>query len=227
MGQCFSFLQYEHEIGWEVEYQVAGINALDLMAKMQEPDQKNMNDVWRKVDMKGMHSVKLIQESIDGFRGGVGSVYENYDKKGIMQNTYKVTCYEVQDGGKSVYTEGIYIAKGPDFPFKLRDEDVQKMKLTTLDNGNCNVFMEMKAVMQMRGFSECCLPMMYPLAKFQKAIQEVIAPKGDVSKVARGKMWMKKDPQKYKLERQIPRRLSAEIYNDQDIMNIQGLVQRK
>lgn len=196
MGQqassCFSFLRYEHEIGWEVDYQVAGTTAKKLMESFQEPDSKKMNEVWGKVNMRGMHSVKIIQQSEDGKRGGIGTIYENYDKKGVAQNKHKIVHYEVQDKGKSIYTEGVYIWKHKDFPFKLRDKDQTRIKLTDLDNGNVRMVMEVIGVIEMRGFSECCLPLMYPMDKFQSAIQEVMAPQGVGIKVPRGKLTLKK-----------------------------------
>lgn len=199
MGAC---LGKEHEIGWEVEFEVAGTTAKELMIGFHETDQKKMNEVWRRVGMRGMNGMKKIQESTDGNLGGVGTMYESCDKKGVMQSRQEVVHYEIQDGGKSIYTESKFTAKGPLFPFKLRDEDVQRMIMTDLDNGNVKFLCENIAVFQGRGFCGCCMKLMYPMVKFQKSIQEVLAPKGDSSTVPRGKMTMKKELT-YKTTRQV------------------------
>jgi len=209
MGGC---LGKEHEIGWEVEFDCAGITPKELMDAYHEPDQKKMNEVWRRVGMKGMHGMKQIEGSIDGILGGKGTVYESYDKKGVMQMRERVIHYEVQDGGKSIYTETVYIDKGPKFSFKLRDQDVCRMKITDLGNGNVTVFMENIMVFEGRGFCGCMMKLMYPMVKFQQAIQDVLAPEADPSTVLEGKMTMKKELT-YKMSRQVRGLLTAENNN--------------
>jgi len=206
MGGC---LAKEHEIGWEVEFEIAGITVKELWDGFHEADQKKMNEVWRRVGMKGMNSMKKMQDSTDGNVGGVGTIYEACDKKGVMQSRSEVVHYEVQDGGKTIYTEQKMTAKGPLFPFKLRDEDVQRMVMTDLDNGNVKLMFEQIAVFQGRGFCGCCMKLMYPMVKFQKATQEVLAPKGDASTVPRGKMTMKKE-MTYKTTRSVLGLLGAD-----------------
>jgi len=193
MGSFLSFLEYEHEVGWEVSYELAGISAKEVFKAMTEPDQKKINDVWGRVDMSGMHSVKIIQKSEDGNAGGKGTIYENYDKKGAMVNKHKIVHYEERDGGKSIYTEGTYIEKSDAFPFKIRDKDQIRCLFTDTPNGGVLCTIECMGLIQMRCFCDCCLPMMYPMVKFQKAMQEVFAPKADTSKVPTGKLVMKKE----------------------------------
>jgi len=199
MGAC---LGKQHEIGWEVEFDVAGITVEEMMAAFHEPDQKKMNEIWGRVGMKGMHSVKKVQESVDGHLGGKGTVYENFDRKGVKQTRHEIIHYEIQNDGKTIYTEGVNTFAGPGVPFKARDEDVQRTTMTNLDNGNVRCFMECTGLIEMRGFCGCCMKMMYPMAKFQNAIQQVIAPKGDASGVKRGKLMMKKE-MTYKTSRHI------------------------
>jgi len=203
MGNFLSFLQYEHECGWTVQYELAGTKGKDVLRALTEPDQKKINEVWARVDMPDMHSVKLIHDSEDGNRGGRGTIYENYNKKGVAQNRHKIIHYEVQNGGKSIYTEGIYVWVAPSFPFKQRDEDQIRILFTDLDNGNCHVHMEILACMQMRCFCECCIPLMYPMEKFQQAMQDVISPNADASKVPKGTLVMKKELV-YTINRQSP-----------------------
>jgi len=212
MGAC---LGKEHEIGWEVEFEVAGITAREFMIGFH--DEAKMNEVWRRVGMRGMHGMTTIQESTDGNTGGVGTIYESYDKKGVMQSRQEVVHYEIQDGGKSIYTELKFTDKGPLFPFKLgRDEDIQRMIMTDLDNGNVKFLCEQVAVFQGRGFCGCCIKLMYPMVKFQKSIQDVLAPKGDGSTVPRGKMTMKKELT-YKTSRQVVGLLGVDQGQEKDI----------
>merc|ERR1719209_2364157 len=93
------------------------ISAKEVFKAMTEPDQKKINDVWGRVDMSGMHSVKVIQKSEDGNAGGKGTIYENYDKKGAMVNKHKIVHYEERDGGKSIYT-----ARAPSMRTMIRKE---------------------------------------------------------------------------------------------------------
>jgi len=178
--------------------EVNGLTADEWMA-MQD-DAEKMNEVWGRVGMKGMHSVKKVKDSTDGNVGGKGATYENYDKKGVKQTVYEIIYYERQDGGKTIYTEGIMKFAGPGVPFAIRDQDIQKCTITTMDNGNAKMCMDANALMQMRCFCGCMFAKMYPMIKFQKAMQEVIAPNGDPSKCPKGKATMKKDLS-YKLKR--------------------------
>lgn len=180
--------------------EVNGLTADEWMEVMCDPKQEKMNEVWGKVNMTGMHSVKKTKESTDGNKGGVGTAYENYDKKGVKQTGFETIYYERQDGGKTIYTEDKITYAGPGFPFAIRDQDIQKTTLTTLDNGNVRMCMDANALMQMRCFCGCMFARMYPMIKFQRVMQEVIAPKGDPKKCPKGKVIMKKDLS-YKLQR--------------------------
>jgi len=180
--------------------EVNGLTAEEFNAAQNEPDQKKMNEVWGRVGMKGMHSVKKTKESTDGNVGGVGTTFENYDKKGVKQTAFMITHYEIQNGGKTIYTEGTTIYAGPGVPFAAREQDIGKSTLTTMDNGNVKMCMDANALIQMRCFCGCMFAKMYPMIKFQKAMQEVIAPKGDGSKCPPGKVTMKKDLS-YRLKR--------------------------
>lgn len=190
MGGCCG---KNHELGWTIDMEINGLTADEWMGFMNEPEMKKMCEVWGRVGMKGMHTIKLAKPSTDGNPGGVGTMVEQYDKKGVKQAVFETVYYERQNGGKTIYTEVLCRYAGPGFPFAIREQDVQKNAVTTLDNGNSKYQMDANALMQMRCFCGCMFKKMYPMIKFQKAVQEVCAPKGDPKKCPPGKVEMKRD----------------------------------
>jgi hypothetical protein len=100
---------------------------------------------------------------------------------------------EIQDGGKSVYTESKLLAKGKGFPFKIEDVEMLHQHVTTLPNGNAKCTVEIIGTFEGRGFCACCIKMMYPMKKFQKATQEVMAPKAAFGSCPPAVMTIKND----------------------------------
>jgi len=208
MGSC---LAREREIGWEVEFEVAGIQAKKLMDGFHEPDQRKMNEVWSRVAIEGMHGMKKIHASTDGHLGGKGAIYESYDKNGVMQTRHEMIHYEIQDEGESIFTEIRVTANGPllsGFNFKNDDHGL-RIKLTNTKNGNVRLIVECIAVFHGRSFWKRFIKLMYPMVRFQKAIQDVMAPKGNPKTVHLGTMGMKTELV-YKTSRQVVGLLGAE-----------------